>query len=300
MASAYLRYGAPSHAFTPTWRSAPRYGTGGGRLLWGGNSSATGGITTARQTADVSASAGAIDAGRATANLSAYLGGTRAYPDTMRVQAEFLDAGGADLAVMGLGPVTPADRNNLTTLLYRAGTRALPPGTRAIRVLLISEDADKAYSSAMADNVKLTLTTTPATPGTGGTGGTGGPGTPATAAFGPRTLVTLALARRRMARAACPRARAQRQRVHRYGPACARRRACAPRAARGRVALRARSLRVVPAGSSTVALTLPARARRELVRGGSLALRLTASVRDPAGGARRVTRTVRVGLKAGR
>ena len=293
----YLRYGAPSHAFTPSWRSAPRYGTGGGRLLWGGNSSATGGITTARQTVDVSASAGAIDAGRATANLSAYLGGTRAYPDTMRVQAEFLDAGGADLAVMGLGPVTPADRNNLTTLLYRAGTRALPPGTRAIRVLLISEDADKAYSSAMADNVKLTLTTTPATPGTGGTGGTG---TPATAAFGPRTLVTLALA--------SPRIRAGRPvRVRvRNGNAFAvsgRLRATARVHAAGsrrRVALPPRSLRVVPAGSSTVALTLPARARRELVRGGSLALRLTASVRDPAGGARRVTRTVRVGLKAGR
>src|SRR5215211_6204746 len=79
----YLRYGEPSHAFTPSWLAAPRYGTGGSRMLWGGNTALTNGLTAASQTVDVSASAEAIDAGRGTANLSAYLGGARAYGDRM-------------------------------------------------------------------------------------------------------------------------------------------------------------------------------------------------------------------------
>lgn len=168
----------------------------------------------------------------------------------------------------------------------------MPSGTRAIRVTLISDDADKAYSSAMADNVKLTLTST-AAPGPE-------PVTPTTgAAFGPRTLVTLALARQRITAG-----RPVRVRV-RNGNAFAvtgRLRATASlRAAAGhrRVPLRARSLKVSPRAGRTVALALPARARRELAQRGSLLLRLTARVRDPAGNSRSVTRRARIRLIGG-
>lgn len=70
------------------------------------------------------------------------------------------------------------------------------------------------------------------------------------------------------------------------------------RAAAGQrsVALPARSLRVAAGAGRTVALALPARAGRELTRRGSLTLRLTAQVRDPAGNSRRVTRRARIRL----
>ena len=293
----YLRYGAPSHAFSPSWRSSPRYGTGGGRMLWGGYSAPTGGITTAFQTVDVAASADAIDAGGATANLSAYLGGSRAYPDAMSARAELLDAGGATLATIELGPVTPADRNNLTTLLYRAGARAVPPGTRTIRVTLISDDADKAYSSALADNVKLTLTSTPAAePGPGsGPEPVGG-----AAAFGPRTLVTLALARQRIGAGRPVRIRVRNSNGFAVMGRLRGTATVHTAAGRGSVPLRARSLRIAARAGTTVALALPARARRELARRGALTLRLTARVQHPAGNSRRVTRRTRVRLVAPR
>jgi FG-GAP-like repeat len=289
----YLRYGAPSHSFSPSWRSSPRYGTGGGRMLWGGYSAPTGGITTAFQTVDVSASAQAIDAGRATANLSAWLGGTRAYADAMSARAELLDAGGATLATIELGPVTPADRNNLTTLLHRAAGRAVPPGTRSIRVTLISNDADKAYSSALADNVKLTLESSPAVEPRPEPDPE--PVSP-TAAFGPRTLVTLALARQRI-RAGRP-VRVRVRNGNQFAVTGRLRATAAVSTAGGhrRVALRARSLRIAARKVTTVALALPARARRELTRRGSLTLRLIARVRDQAGNSRRVTRRTQVRL----
>jgi len=161
-AMTFVRYGFPSHAWFPARLSAPRYLTGGNSLLWGGKSTPTGGVTTAFQGVDVSSSATAIDAGRVTANLSAYLGGALEALDRMTVTARFINATGGSLGTFSLGPVTAAQRNNLTTLLRRVARRAVPAGTRRIRVTLRSDDADKTYSSATADNVKLTLTTTTA------------------------------------------------------------------------------------------------------------------------------------------
>ena len=100
----YVRYGARSHFFVPSWQASARFGTAGGRMLWGGYSAATGGINTATQTVDVSDAATAIDAGRVRASLSAYLGGTGAYGDAMRAQAEFRDAAGVTLGAVVIGP----------------------------------------------------------------------------------------------------------------------------------------------------------------------------------------------------
>jgi hypothetical protein len=153
----FVRYGLTSHAFSPSLLDSPRYATGGLNLLWGGNSSATGGVTEAFQVADVSAASESIDAGRASANLSAYLGGALAFNDTMSARADFLGGAGEVLGSFQIGPVTAADRNNLTTLLRRQGSRPVPAGTRRVRVTVTSIDEDKSYSSAFADNVKLTL-----------------------------------------------------------------------------------------------------------------------------------------------
>lgn len=284
----WLRYGAASHAFAPSWLAAPRYGTGGGRLLWGGNSAATDGITTAFQTVDVSQSADVIDTGRATANLSAYLGGTLAYTDRMTARADFLSEAGGQLGSLELGPVTAQDRHNLSTMLRRAGSARVPAGTRRIRVTLTSIDDDKTLSSATADNVKLTLSVAPPP---------AGPVTPTpqpAQAFGPDTLVTLAPARA-LSRARQPLTVRVR---NRNAFSVAGRLSGAATVGAARLRLGNRALQVPQAAARTVRVPLPARARRHLVRTHLLRLRLTAVVIDPAGNARRVTKRIRLRLKS--
>jgi hypothetical protein len=264
----FTRYGAASHAYMPSLADSPRHGTGGSSYLWGGNSAATGGVTAAAQTVDVSAAGASIDAGKATAGLSAYLGGALAYTDRMAARADFLGADGAILGSLEIGPVTAEDRHGLTTMLRRAGAAPVPSRTRRVRVTLTSIDEDKAYSSATADNVKLTLDAPepPATP----------------AAFGADTRVTLALAARRIKPSAPVRVRV------RNGN---------PFGVTGSVRLGRRTARVqlAPNGRAVVKLRLTTKLRRQLVRRHRLSLRLSAVVRDPAGNRRTVRK--RAGIR---
>jgi hypothetical protein len=277
----YARYGHASHVYIPSWLAAPRYGTGGGRMLTGGYSAPTDGVTTATQEVDVSASAAAIDDDRARARLSAYLGGAGTHQDAMTARASFLDAGGTALDSLTIGPVRPADRRNATVLLRRAGTARIPRGTRRIRVTMTSFDADKTFSSATADDVKLTLATeppagAPTTPASSSDAPPPPPPPPA-ARFGPRTLVTVSLARRRL--------RPGRRLVLRVRNANA-----FAVAGSLRVAGRRRAIRVAARGAATVRLRLPARLRRRRV----VVLRPVLVVRNAAGTSRRVTARLRV------
>ena len=255
----FLRYGTHPHFGVPSWLDAARF-VGGRHLLWGGDSTGHAGVTDASQTVAVTGEAEAIDAGRAVASLSAQLGGALAFPDTMTATAEFLDADGAALAVLQVGPVTAAERRNVTTLLRRAGSAAVPPRTRRIRVTLTSRDTDR-YSSAIADNVKLTLTTRP-------------PELPAPPpAFGPDTRVTIALAARR---------------------APVRVRVVNGNAFAVSGTLRGRRFAVAANGRTTVRPLLTKPQRRRLRHKGRVALRLAAVVTDPAGNRRTVSRRVSV------
>jgi hypothetical protein len=86
----------------------------------------------------------------------------------------------------------------VTTLLRRAGSAAVPPGTRRIRVTLKSIDTDKAFSTAIADNVKLTLAVAPP-PDTGGPGpGTGGGPIPSAGVFGANPFVRFSVVSKRL------------------------------------------------------------------------------------------------------
>ena len=108
----------------------------------------------------------------------------------MAATAEFLDGSGTALGVLTVGPVSSAERRNVTTLLRRTGSAPVPLRTREIRVTVTSRDTDR-WSSAIADNVKLTLTSRPAQ---------AAPPPPATPqpAFGDDTRVTIRLAARRV------------------------------------------------------------------------------------------------------
>lgn len=287
----FARYGIPPNWSTPTHLDSPRYGTGGLNFAWGGNSAATGGITTAFQTVGVAAQAASIDAGLATANLSAYLGGGGIYNDHIKVTADFLDAGGRPLGAFEIGPVTAAQRHNVSTMLPRAGSAPVPAGTRQIRVTLTATDADATYSGGLADNVKLTLDApTPPPGGTGGPGGAGGPGGSAgPGAFGGKTLVSLSLAAKRIPGKGPVPVRVSNRNAFKVTGSLA--------GKRKRVKLARKSFRVGANGKATVKLRLPKRLARVLNRKRKLALRMSATLEDPAGNVRTVTRKLSPKLK---
>jgi hypothetical protein len=269
----FVRYGRASHAYFRSWIAAPRHGAAGGGLLWGGFSGATNGINTATQTVDVSKRAKQIDAGHGRTHFSAYLGGALGFDDAMSARAEFVGKGGATLRVLKLGPVTQADRNELTTLLRRAGATQLPRGTRRIRVRLTSVDADKSYSSAVADNVKLTVDARPAFRGS-----------PLLSFSGVSLLRADDPARVRVTSDEPFRVGGElrARTVKRLGP--------------GNKQLALGSAKLgIPAGGSRVAkFTLPPAARAEMAKQRELDVIVTAIVRDAAGHTRTVVRTVRV------
>ncbi len=150
------RYGMRYSSIFPGHLDSPRFAGGGLNFLFGGPGTGPG-TTTAFQTIDVSGSAEPIDAGFASARLSAYLGGGSVFDDHMGAAATFLDAGGTELGSFSISPVTAANRNKLSTMLFRAASAPVPAGTRQIRVTLTATNLDAGGASAFADNVKLTL-----------------------------------------------------------------------------------------------------------------------------------------------
>jgi hypothetical protein len=281
----FVRYGAVPHLGFPSHLDAPRYATGGLNFLSGGDSTGLGGVTTATQTGDVSDSAEPIDGGRATANLSAYLGGAQSYPDRMAATAEFLDATGAGLGALQVGPVTNADRRNVTTLLRRENSAPVPVGTRRIRVTLTSTDVDT-LSSAMADNVKLTLDAAPPAPALGPSSRPSSP----QPTFGAGTKVTVKLAASRIG-ARGP-VRAVVSNTNAFGVTGTLAGATTIRAKRGVIKLAAKRFAVAASGRTLVRLALSKALRRELQRKRKLVLRLSVVVQDPAGNRRTVRNQV--------
>jgi hypothetical protein len=280
----FVRYGASPRVGFPAWNAAPRW-SGGTAFLWGGDSTGLGGVTTATQTVDIASSAEAIDQGRAKARLSAYLGGGSYYQDHMGVTAQFLGAAGEELGKVALDPVTNGARRNVTTLLPRAAEAPVPAGTRAIRVTATSTDTDT-ISSAIADNVKLTVDGVPAGPDPVEPQPQPEPARPS---FGPDTNVTVRLAKRRIGRKGAVRVRLSNANEFAVAGSVA---------ARGAVRLAAKPVTVAGNAAATVKLALPRKLRGKLRRRGRLGLRLVAVVRDPAGNSRTIRARVSVRARA--
>jgi streptogramin lyase len=147
-------------------------------FAWGGHMVANVGSSKAIQLVDVAREAVAIDDGRATATLSGLLGGKAAEEDNAKVNALFLSGAGDQLGSAQIGPVSAADRQNVTTLLPRSTDPPVPvpAGTRAIRVVATSTRVNGgATNDGYFDNLSLTLAIAPAPVGAPG-GGPGGPG----------------------------------------------------------------------------------------------------------------------------
>lgn len=269
----FVRYGRASHSYFRSWIAAPRHGAAGGGLLWGGYSGATNGINTVTQTVDVSKRAKQIDAGHGRTHFSAYLGGALGFDDAMSARAEFVGKGGATLRALKLGPVTDADRKGLTTLLRRAGATQLPRGTRRIRVRLTSVDADKSYSSAVADNVKLTLDAR--------ADFRGSPRLSFSGVSSPRASdpAQVRVASDEPFRVS---GEVRARTVKRLGPG------------NKQVALGSTKLGIPAGGSRVAKFPLPPAARAEMAKEHLLDLVVTAIVRDAAGHTRTLVRTVRL------
>jgi hypothetical protein len=157
----------------PSWLTggsftAVQYGASGGFPDFAVRDSVSGGVnffaggpsssSVADQQIDVSVAAPEIDAGDAYATLSAFLGGFESQRDNMSVIGSFEDQDGNALqAVLFIGPVSPEERANQTTMLLRTQSVSIPPTTRTMHVSLIANGQDGPYNDGYADNVSLTL-----------------------------------------------------------------------------------------------------------------------------------------------
>ena len=151
-----VQYGAPGF---PTLADATALG-GGVNLFAGGPGGAT---SAATQVVDVSGAAAEIDAGKLAATLSALLGGYSGQTDHAAVTATFLNGAGAPAGAVGLPTVTPAQRNQVTALVARTASAAVPAGTRQISVRIDAIRDEGSYNDGYIDNVSLVLG-----PGVGG------------------------------------------------------------------------------------------------------------------------------------
>ncbi len=125
-----------------------RIGGGKGYFVGGPNNS----LSTATQTVDVSKEATAIDAGQRVAVLSAHMAGFLSDNSTLR--ADFINANGASLGSISLGPVSAT--GNAFELQTTIG--AIPAGARAIRVTMTSVRATAdVYNDGYFDNLYLGL-----------------------------------------------------------------------------------------------------------------------------------------------
>jgi hypothetical protein len=149
-----VRYGTHQFVLLPALSAS----IGGGRNFFAGRypNNESG----AFQMIDVSRAAADIDAGGVKACLSAYLGGglegAAVTDGSARADLRFLGEGDAPRGQLSIGPVMKGHRKGAATLLWRASERAVPAGTRTLRVSL---DLRGFFSSGtFADNVSVALT----------------------------------------------------------------------------------------------------------------------------------------------
>jgi hypothetical protein len=132
---------------------------GGGRNFFAGKYGAGEKTAGAFQVIDVGGAAADIDAGGVKACLSAYLGGNVLGDSTAQAYLQFLGEDEAERGRLTLAPVTKGQRQGAATLLWRASERAVPQGTRMLKVWLNFAIVGQSWTHyAFADNVVVALT----------------------------------------------------------------------------------------------------------------------------------------------
>jgi hypothetical protein len=126
----------------------------GANFFAGGPGAAT---STGSQFIDVSSASAQINTGKVTYDLSGYLGGFSSQGDNAVVTATFMGVTGAPLGTATIGPVTPAQRNDVTGLLFQDQTGMVPVGTEGIDFVITMNRLDGSYNDGYADNLSLVL-----------------------------------------------------------------------------------------------------------------------------------------------
>jgi hypothetical protein len=138
---------------------AAAWPAGGVNYFYGGDIGASSAEThSISQTISVAELAAAIDAGDASFELSGYFGGYLDQADTASLTSAFLNDSGGPLSSAEIGNVTAADRGNMTGLLYRSTTGALPVATREIQfTLTFAKGAGGTFNDGSADNLSFVV-----------------------------------------------------------------------------------------------------------------------------------------------
>ncbi len=138
---------------------------GGTNFFAGGPANAS---SVAVQFVDFSGAAAEIDAGHVRASLSAYLGGFATDGDAASVTVTFKSEALGDGKELGspltVGPVTPGERENKTTLLKREASVTVPTGARSAQIEIRATRTNPEYNDGYADNISLALSEIPPPP----------------------------------------------------------------------------------------------------------------------------------------
>ncbi|MGF1427219.1 alkaline phosphatase family protein [Kitasatospora sp. LaBMicrA B282] len=114
----------------PTAAQGPQAPATPGNAFFDGGPYASAQMT---QTVGVQSQSTQIATGTLPYTLSGWIGGYSTQGDNVGVVATFLDATGNSLGTATLAPVTPAQRNNQTELLYESATGTVPQGTVSVQ-----------------------------------------------------------------------------------------------------------------------------------------------------------------------
>lgn len=115
--------------------------------------------STATQSVSLGPIAALVDAGFVRYSLGGFLGGWTTQRDDARLAATFR-GGGRTLGVEEIGPVTAADRGDVTGLLPRAAFGTVPAGTRQVVITLtlrVGEEPPATYNDGYADELTFSL-----------------------------------------------------------------------------------------------------------------------------------------------
>jgi hypothetical protein len=131
----------------------------GVQFFAGGNAA----TSTATQDLDVSANSANINSGIVRYNLSGWLGGYLTDGDNAHVTITFFDTASNALGTATIGPVTAANRNNMTGLFYNQNKGLTPVNTSRVHVVLTMTRTNGTFNDGYADNLSLILSLPSAT-----------------------------------------------------------------------------------------------------------------------------------------
>jgi hypothetical protein len=127
----------------------------GNNYFYGGPDAA---VSVGTQTISLAAGATVIDGGALTATLDGWLGGYAGQEDDAALSVIFRSASGQKLRTLVIGPVTAAERNNVSGLVRRSATTDVPVGTTSAVVFLVMTRYSGSDNDGLADNLSLVLT----------------------------------------------------------------------------------------------------------------------------------------------